>query len=289
MNLIEEYRKWVSACVERMDALLSAAQNEKRDLSADEEAEYTRLDNSVEESRKMVDKLTRTANLKDSLNQPQRTISFPNVHVKPNEDDKEFKNFGEFLYLLRFDPNHRKMCEYREQTFSVGSEGGLMVPAQFRPEIMKVDAQSALFRPRATVLPAGDPPDAEITIPVLDQSTNMYGGIQMYKVAEGVSTTESSAALKDITLKPNGQGGHTYITNKLLRNWAAASGLITDLMRGAVTYYEDYQFLQGDGVARPTGFLNHPATIAQARATASQISYADVVNMYSRTHSGSLP
>ena len=282
MTKIEEYRSWASACVARMDEIVKTADAEKRELSSDEEAEFNRLDGSVNEARKSVDRLVTLENLNRDLNRPA-PVGFPGVIVKPSEEDKEFKSLGEFMYLLRFDANNRKIAEYREQTMSVGSEGGLMVPAQFKPEILKVDAMGALFRPRARVLPAGDPPDAEITMPVLDQSGNMYGGIQMYSFAEGAATTESSASLKDISLKPYAQGGHVVITDKLLRNWSAASGFITDLMRGAMIYYEDSLFLSGNGVAKPTGFLNHPATIAVARASANAISFADVTNMYART------
>ncbi len=286
MDEITKYREWVTACVERMDAILAAAQAESRDLTADEEAEYTRLDNSVEQSRKMVEKLTRTANLRDNLNQPQRTIAFPNVIKTLSDEEKEFKNLGEFLYLMRFEPNARKLAEYREQTFSVGAEGGLMVPTKFLPDIKKIEADTALFKPRAQVIPAGDPPDAEITIPVLDQSTNMYGGITMYKMAEGVSTTPSSATLKDFTMKPQGVGGHCVITNKLLRNWQAAGPFVTNLMAGAKVYYEDMQFLSGNGVAGPTGLIGHKSVKTISRASANAIAFADIVNMYAATLMG---
>ncbi len=282
MDEITKYREWVTACVERMDAILAAAQQETRDLTADEEAEYTRLDGSVEQSRKMVEKLTRTANLRDNLNQPQRTINFgANIVKTLSADEKEFKNIGEFLFLMRFDPNNRKLAEYREQSFSVGSEGGLMIPAKFMPDIKKIEADTALFRPRAQVIPAGDPPDAEITIPVLDQNTNMYGGIVMYKMAEGASTTESSATLKDFSMKPQGVGGHVVLTNKLLRNWQAAGPFVTNLMGGAKVYYEDMQFLSGNGVAGPTGLIGHKACKVVSRAGAGAISFTDIVNMYS--------
>ncbi len=289
MNKLAELRQLMTACAERMNVILSAADNEHRNLSADEEAEYDRLDKGIDDCKVEIDKIekdearrSKLNNVNTFLNQPQRSFPIPGIIVKPSDDDKEFKSLGEFLYLMRFDADNRKLAEYREQTMSVGEEGGLMVPSQFRPEIFKIDPDTALVRPRATVIPAGSPPDAEITFPVLNQSTNMYGGITMYKVAEGVSTTESDAKLKDVSMKPNGVGGHVEITNKLLRNWQAAGSFITTQMQGARTYYEDMQFMSGNGVGGPTGFLGHKSNIKVNRGTANQISYTDTVNMLAR-------
>lgn len=282
MDRINEYYELVNACVERMDEILTQAQAEGRDLTPEEEVEYTRLDVGVEECRKMVDKMTRTANLKDALNKPSRVISFPAVRVRPSEDDVAFRSFGEFLYCLRYDPHGRKMSEYRAQTMGNPLEGGIMVPPQFRDELMRVLPENVVVRPRATVIPAGTYPDAEITIPALDQSSNLYGGMTMTTFGEGVSTTETDADFREVSLTPNSLGGHVVVTDKLLRNWEAAGPTLQTIMRQAMVAYEDEQFLTGNGVNKPTGIIGHPSAITVARSAAGQISYNDVVGMYSR-------
>jgi HK97 family phage major capsid protein len=152
---------------------------------------------------------------------------------------------------------------------------------------MSVDAQAPVIRNRATVIPAGDPPDAEIAMPALDQSAaeNMFGGVSVTWTGEGQTMTETDASLKEIKLTPNEVTAYITVTNKLLRNWQAAGPVLQSLMRGAVTAAEDYQFLRGNGVSKPQGIIGSGAEIAYNRAGASAIAYADVVGMLARARS----
>jgi HK97 family phage major capsid protein len=284
MNIVEEYRKWITACTERMDAILTTAQAESRDITADEEAEYTRLDNSIDASAKMLDKLGRVENLKRDLDTRKRSLNIPNIIIKPGADEMEWKCMGEFVHAVTYNKTDRRLLEAREQSMGVGAEGGFAVPAQFRPELLSVEAQGAIIRPRATVIPAGDPPDAPISMPALNQTSaqNMYAGTSVTWIGEGVAKPETDAELLEVTLTPHEVAAHVVLTDKLLRNWGAASAVISGLMRKAVVAAEENAFLSGNGIAKPSAMIGAPGSIAQARATASQISYTDVVNMMSK-------
>jgi HK97 family phage major capsid protein len=50
----------------------------------------------------------------------------------------------------------------------------------------------------------------------------------------------------------------------------------------AVTWYEEFAFLQGNGVGKPLGVLNSGAKIQVTRNTASHVKYVDVVTMLSK-------
>src|SRR4030042_917212 len=117
-----------------------------------------------------------------------------------------------------------------------GTSGGFAVPDQFREQLLKVEAQASTIRPRATVIPAGDPPDAELNMPALDQraSQNMYGGVVIYHQGESDSLTESTFNLRPIKLKPKKITGYMTSSNELLNNWDAASAIIPQLMRTAM-------------------------------------------------------
>jgi HK97 family phage major capsid protein len=63
----------------------------------------------------------------------------------------------------------------------------------------------------------------------------------------------------------------------------------------AVTWYEEYAFLQGNGVGKPLGVLNAPASIAtgnnagkNGRQTANAITFGDIAVMLSKFLPGSL-
>lgn len=211
---------------------------------------------------------------------------------------REFESFAEFMSAVRFNPNDQRLNfvegasanadagELRaEMRMDSDTQGGFMVPPQFRPTIMRVEPQDALVRPRAQVIPAGSPPDAAITIPALDQSgtdANMYGGVEVNWIGEGEEKPETDAKLREITLVPHEVAGLVTITDKLLRNWQASGAFVENLLRGAVTAAEENAFLRGSGVHKPLGVLNAGATKFINRLLANQVVYKDLVNMVAR-------
>ena len=284
--MIKELRDKLAKAIERMDALLNTADAEKRNLNEAEEKEFNDLDASIPVIKADIAKREKLEGEKSALSQTRRTIPIPAATHKA-EDPKEFKSIGEFIHSVRYaphDPRLEYLAEQRAQSMGVGSEGGFAVPTQFRETLLAVTPQQAIFRPRATVIPAGSPPDSEISMPALNQGAaeNMYGGIAVQWIGEGDTKPETDLALKEIKLKPHEVAAHVVITDKLLRNWGAASALISAQLRLAIIAAEETAFYNGNGVARPLGVLQSPARINYARAVANQIAYADIVGMYAR-------
>lgn len=176
------------------------------------------------------------------------------------------------------------------QSMGVGSEGGFAVPTQFRPGLAgRVPVSLPVMRGIALVIPAGDPPDAAVTMPALDQSSSIHGGVSVVWFGEGATLTETSAGLRPITLEPQQMGGFITVTDKLLNNWAAAAQLLPGLLRSALNSEEDLRFIQGDGVAKPLGFNGHASSIAVTRNTGGAIKYEDLVLMETRMVAGGMP
>jgi HK97 family phage major capsid protein len=50
----------------------------------------------------------------------------------------------------------------------------------------------------------------------------------------------------------------------------------------AIAWFEEYAFLQGNGVGKPQGMLTANASIAYNRAGANQVQFADVAGMWSK-------
>jgi HK97 family phage major capsid protein len=151
---------------------------------------------------------------------------------------------------------------------------------------MQIEPQDALVRPRAQVIPAGSPPDAAVIVPALDQggdsAGHMYGGVEVRWIGEGEEKPETDANLRQVTLTPHEVAGLVTVTDKLLRNWQAASPFIEGLLRGATTAAEDFAFLRGNGVHQPLGVINSGAMKFIPRTVANQVKYIDLLTMVSR-------
>ena len=217
--------------------------------------------------------------------------------VKPVKelDVMEFREFGDFLQTVRFSPNDPALKskevtnkEGRTLSMGVGALGGFIVPEQFDNNIRMMEDNAAIFRPLAQVIPAGDPPDSAITIPALDQSgaNGVYAGVNVTWIGEGDLKPETEPNFREIRLEPHEVAAHTVVTDKLLRNAAAAGALVMSLLRKAIIAAEEDAFYTGNGVGRPLGIIGHPASINVGRAVAAQIAYADIVAMYSQFKMG---
>lgn len=285
MNKVDELRKKQADALERMEAIIGGA--EGRDLTAEEETEYNSLDAGLDKTKADIARLEKLEDEKRELAKPKRVIP---MHKGTVEDPKEFKSFGEFMYAVRFRPNDPRLedlykePEQRQSSMGVGAEGGFMVPPQFGQTMFSVTPQEALFRPRCTVIPAGSPPDSEISFPALNQGAaqNMYGGVSVQWIGEGDTKPETNMRLKEIKWTPHEVAGHIIVTDKLLRNWGAADAVLSAQLRLAIVAAEETAFYSGNGVARPLGILSTPARIDVARAVANQIAYADVIGMFAR-------
>lgn len=279
--------------IEAMKSMLDKADEEKRDLTEQEEKDYTYLDNEVERLKGEEQRVAKLINDEADVAKPQRRM---NTYIVPQEAPDEFRNIGEFLHSVRFNKSDPRLQyvevdgnrEERQQSMGVGVEGGFAVPTQFIPTLKSIDPQEAIFRPRCTVIPAGDPPDAMVSMPTLDQTAaqNMYGGMAVQWIEEGGSKPETDLKLKEVCLTPHEVAGYTILTDKLLRNWGAAASVIENMLRLCVRGTEDTAFLSGNGVGRPLGVINAPARINVARAGAGAVAFADVYGMLAQLKMG---
>lgn len=282
--------------VAKMRAFLEGASAEDRAMTEEESASYKELAAekvALEGQIEMVQssgienedpEVTPVATAK-----PTKAIN----HLGGPRAKKDFESLDEFVATIAANENDPRLAEHytryqSEQRMDTGSAGGFMVPTQFRAEMLSTDPAQALVRPRARVIPAGSPPDAEIQIPMLEQrvdadgSPRVFGGVEVAKVSEGGTKPVTDAKLRMLSLKPHEIAARIPFTDKLLRNWGAASGWAAQLLRGAMNAFEDYQFLQGNGVGGPSGILLSSGAVAVNRAVSSQVAFADIKAMFAR-------
>jgi HK97 family phage major capsid protein len=174
-----------------------------------------------------------------------------------------------------------------------GPAMGFAVPPEFDAAIRMVDPQSAIIRPRATVIPAGTSPDAAFTMNALDQSgaKGIYSGVVMKWIAENAAVQESpNPTIRQVKLEPQQIAGFIDISDKLLRNAAAVGALVEKLMRSAIIGAEEAAFWTGDGIGKPLGIVGCPGSIEVSRAGgATTVTYADIAAMFAKLKFGGSP
>lgn len=292
-------RRERSELVDRMRAMLKRAEHEDRDFTEEECADYDRMKFRVETINRELEQLDLEAHL--SAPRPAIAAAVDNDRARyyPRGDwgRQEFESLGEFLSAVRFNPDDARLSNlYHEfetrgasdQAMGTGSRGGFAVPTQFRAELLSVSPQQAIFRPRANVLPAGEPPDAAISIPALDQDNGQtdtaktYGGVEVAWLEEGGTKPQTDVKLREITLEPHEVAGHIVVTDKLLRNWQASGTVIAGLLRSALVAAEEHAFMNGNGVGRPLGLINSDAAYVLNREQAGNFTFNDAQDMMAR-------
>lgn len=276
---------------DKMQAILDTVEAEGRALTAEEGAEFDRLKEANKALKANIERAEALAAEKEDIDAVRPSALRGMQVVRPAAEAKrEFSSFGEFMAAVRFNKNDQRL-EYKEfqaeQTMGTGTEGGFAVPVQFRPTLLEAPRQAANIRPRATVLEAGTPPDAEITMPALDQTAatgGPDGGVTVTWISEGGTKPETDAAFKEVSLTPKEVAAHIVVTDKLLRNWGAADSVLRTLLGRAIVGAEEMSFLSGVGSTRPLGLTNagNTAAIGVNRGVAATISYADTVSMLER-------
>lgn len=324
---LQELLQARAATYDKQKAILDKAEQENRELTTEEEkqfnaleAEYNDLDAKVKAAQAAEDRKAKFAARGEELQKPQREPYRPSASalggmpVQPKKlDDGGFSNLGEFVNAVRFGDSRGRLAEIpvnqnqgggykvpdafastmrpqfrNEWTMGTGADGGFAVPEQHdTSRVLQLAYSNNIVRSRAQVLPAGDPPDAAITIPAFNQGANgPLGGIDVTWIAEGANKPETDAKLLEVTLTPHEVAATTVATDKLLRNWSAGSAFIERLLRQAMATAEELAFLTGDGTGKPTGVLTSANTgaIVINRETASHVTYLDVVKMLARLH-----
>jgi HK97 family phage major capsid protein len=170
---------------------------------------------------------------------------------------------------------------------ATAATGGVLIPEDQRAEIMALAAPlSVVRRQNPTIIRTNR---RQISFRLLDQTgastgstSNFFGGIQVYWREEAQQAALSNPTWRKTTMTMHELIGYTEIPNELLDDAdISLSDWLSGQMgfAGAIAYAEDYNFLRGDGVGKPQGIVDAPATKLVSRAISSQINYADLVNM----------
>lgn len=178
----------------------------------------------------------------------------------------------------------QQIVNYQEK---VPSEGGFLVPEEFRAELLRLSLTTAVVRPRARVIPMAS---STLRFPKIDETSrvsSVFGGVVVYRTEEGAELAESTAAFGSIKLEATKQTALAHVTNELVRDWGAFGVFINEIFPEALAFYEDLDFLSGTGVGEPLGALSagNSAIVTvngEAGQAATTIVWENVIRMYAR-------
>ena len=199
--------------------------------------------------------------------------------------------FGDWLvHVLRHDDAYLEKEYYTTKSAlaeASGITGGYVVPPEFAQQLLSTAAEDTFIRSRAFVQPMAS---ATLQFPFLDVSTvqaagtsPFFGGVILNWTEEAQTRTETEPQFKMMELKAHELSGYAVSSNILLQD--ASFGLekfLYTIFGKAIGWYEEFAFLQGNGVGKPLGMLNSPAALAITRNTGGTFVYADAAKMISR-------
>jgi HK97 family phage major capsid protein len=281
MNLIDARQKLGEVC-DAQNAILQKALAEGRPLNAEEQTAYDAFNAQIDAWQKTVAAAEAAEKRLEGSARPADKREIEPVAENKDLDDCGFKNFGEFLHCVKNgDPKGR----FKNLSTT---DVGIMIPPRFAESLLSLNAEAEIVMPRATVIPAGDPPDAPFSIPYLQQGDNgALGGVALQWTAEAQQVPAvNDPRIQSLTLTPAECSGLATINNKTLDNWQAAGGFMTNLMRLAWISGRDRAFLNGTGAGQPLGLRRSPGALRIARNTAATVRYVDFLNMLAVLYDG---
>jgi len=213
-------------------------------------------------------------------------------------NDLGFANIGDFartIWHRNPRPDEERLNKVKEVMDAYSSvdpsAGGFLIPETMRSEILQIALESAIVRPRATVITMTTPTQL---MPYVDSTTHVgsvFGGMVFYWTPEGGTITATEAKFGRLKLEANKLTGLAAVPNELWADAPALTSWLKQAVPRGLAFYEDIAFIDGSGAGEPLGFLNSAALIAVAKETdqvADTIYVENVLKMYSRMLPSSL-
>jgi HK97 family phage major capsid protein len=171
---------------------------------------------------------------------------------------------------------------------------GYLVRPEFQADVFRIESETDIFVGLREI-PMGN--SVELRYPALDQystttptrTSNLFGGVLLYRKPEDAARTEVDAKISEIIFKVTDLTGMTKVSRDLLADsFIDLNGYLQGLFREAFGWRRDWDFFNGTGVGEPQGILTAAATINgggvsgnATRVTSGKIRYEDLAWMIS--------
>lgn len=144
----------------------------------------------------------------------------------------------------------------------VGPDGGFAVPTEFRNTLMMDTIEASKFLDRTTKIPMATNQIAIPTIIDASHASSVFGGIIIYRPAEGAAITKSKPKFGKVELKLSKLAALIYMTSEILEDSPISmEPLLNGMFSQAMAFQMDEDIINGTGVGQPLGILNAPSLV----------------------------
>lgn len=176
-------------------------------------------------------------------------------------------------------------AEARDLSSTSGITGGFLVPDTVAPTVYRAIAERSLVRRRATTFKVTG---AKTRVPVLAPVTPtepgqspFFGGFLPRWSPEASPIPESEPAFNAAELGVYPLVGTFGVSAGLLNTVANFDSFAIEIMAGAVSAVEEWEFLNGNGIGKPLGIRNSGALLTTAaRGGSGAIVKADIHKLW---------
>ncbi|MBT9167717.1 MAG: hypothetical protein DDT19_01057 [Syntrophomonadaceae bacterium] len=263
MDKALELRQSRAALVKQARDLLDRAETEKRGLSAEDELQYKKIMNDVEELRKAIEREEHQQNLEREMTLSQGTVVGGKEPVgdesRVSEQEEIRVAFNKFL---RGGVSMLNITETRRLQAGVDTLGGYLVaPQQFVAQLIQAVDDMVFLRPLATkyIVERAE----SLGVPTLDRDISDADWTS--ELATGMEDTAMTLGRREF--RPWPLAKRVRISNKLLRQAAIdPEALVRDRLAYRFAITEERAYLTGNGVNQPLGlFTATPMGVSTAR------------------------
>lgn len=271
-KLMELYEKRNKAVADAR-AFLDSKRNESDVLSEEDNATYTKMENSIMALTKEIERESRLTAIDAEMSKPTSspilsTPAKPQANEKPKTGVATDEYKQSMLNALR--SNFRRINNVLQE--GVDSDGGYLVPTEYDTRLIEGLTEENIIRKLATIIKTG----AERKINIA-ASTPAAAWID-----EGEALTFGDAKFDQINLDAHKLHVAVKVTEELLYdNVFNLETYILDKFARALANAEEDAFLNGDGVGKPLGIFaaTGGGQVAVTTASATTITADEVINL----------
>lgn len=250
--------------IDQARELLDTAENESRDLSAEESERYDKLNADIDALGKRAERMEQQIEREERAGQfdyePQRPDPEDRSRAETTESPRATDDYRTaFWSYIRRSHSGLYPQEVRQLNIGTDAEGGYLVPDEFHGELIEELEEQNVMRSLATVIQTGS---GDRLIPLVTD----YGNAQW--INEQAAYPEQDTAFDRVTLGAHKLARITRVTEELLNDSMFDIGAhVQNAFRRAFGDAEEAAFVDGDGTGKPTGVIRD----AQANTDAAAV------------------
>lgn len=282
--------------VESARAILDVADAASRDLTPDEEAEYTRLDKSIEG---MNARIAREHALADeernavALPLPAGTVLSGGKPQVLDDPKRGFRSFGEFAstVMAAGTPGARSLDERLSimaaapSTYGSegsGQDGGFLVPPEFSREVFQHSLEQDALLPLTDNFPVGG---NSLTFPRDETTPWGTDGIRAYWENEAAAATATKPKGDLATMRLSKLFALVPVTDELAADTQALEAYIGRKTAESIRWKTNLAIFEGSGIGQPKGFFGSAPQVSVAKEgsqAADTIVAQNIAKMFAR-------